>query len=83
MRAMQLATRCRAKRDSHKKARLLRQAGQYREAEPRLGVWSLGGVRGIARGASRQAATVARGIFASGTEIPSLKNMTSSPTYRA
>lgn len=49
MRAMQLATRCRAKRDSHKKARLLRQAGQYREAEPRLGVWSVGGVWGIAR----------------------------------
>ena len=53
MRAMQLATRCRAKRDSHKKARLLRQAGQYREAEPRLGVWSVGRVQGIARGGGR------------------------------
>lgn len=30
--------------------------------------------------ASNQAAAVALGIFASGTEIPSLKNITSSPT---
>lgn len=56
MRAMQLATRCRAKRDSHKKARLLRQTGQNREAEPQLGVWSVGWVREIARGCKKPGA---------------------------